>query len=225
MGRFTGKSDFDDWCTMHYTPERICEIASVFKDSAKLDIRNPVDLIPYYTHLIAGAGSSKDSQTIHLSSESYIDWEEKESLITYLKVLLPKLRKLKKLKKDFTIENLAEVGFETIFWYKDWLQPILNIITKNPEVIKYHYPSTTKSYIFDNFIRDFIIPNYFPGIHTARYNQQRKDFLMFCNEAGYKLVLGKKILDGPLYSPIISDMCFKVFEYEEMLKNEENSGC
>ena len=48
---FTGKSDFFDWCNMHYTPETIIEKATIFLGDAEIKKDKPEDLIPYYTHL------------------------------------------------------------------------------------------------------------------------------------------------------------------------------
>ena len=64
---FTGKSDFFDWCNMHYTPETIIEKATIFLGDAEIKKDKPEDLIPYYTHLIASAGCTPEKQSIFLS--------------------------------------------------------------------------------------------------------------------------------------------------------------
>lgn len=76
---FTGKSDFWDWCNMHYSPDFIIKNATVFLNNAKVSLTKEEDLIPYFTHLISAACCSGD-QMINLSKESYLDTQEKEHL-------------------------------------------------------------------------------------------------------------------------------------------------
>ena len=64
---FTGKSDFFDWCNMHYTPETIIEKATIFLGDAEIKKDKPEDLIPYYTHIITSAGCTPEKQSIFLS--------------------------------------------------------------------------------------------------------------------------------------------------------------
>ena len=84
---FTGKSDFFDWCNMHYTPETIIEKATIFLGDAEIKKDKPEDLIPYYTHLIASAGCTPEKQSIFLSSRSWIDQEERERIAIMLYIL------------------------------------------------------------------------------------------------------------------------------------------
>ena len=77
MGKYTGKSDFFDWCNMHNKPEDVIKKATVFLSGAKITFEKPEDLIPYYTHTIASMSCSKEKQFINLSKESYLDTREK----------------------------------------------------------------------------------------------------------------------------------------------------
>ena len=73
MSKWTGKSDFCDWCEMHNNPQEIVEKASVYYGDAKVAINSPHDLIPYYTHLTAMIASDQNGkQNIHLSMSNSV---------------------------------------------------------------------------------------------------------------------------------------------------------
>ena len=41
MGKYTGKSDFFDWCNMHNKPEDVIKKATVFLSGAKITFEKP----------------------------------------------------------------------------------------------------------------------------------------------------------------------------------------
>ena len=98
---FTGKSDFFDWCNMHYTPETIIEKATIFLGDAEIKKDKPEDLIPYYTHIIASAGCGSDKQNIFLSKQSWINLEEAEHIAIIIYDMIKVARKAKKEKVIF----------------------------------------------------------------------------------------------------------------------------
>ena len=77
MSAFTGKSDFCDQVEMFSNPQEICDTAQIYLRGGLLDTSIPQKLVPYYTHLITSSSFSKEKKIITLSSESYIEIEEK----------------------------------------------------------------------------------------------------------------------------------------------------
>lgn len=235
MGRFTGKSDFEDWCEMHNRPEDIIANAKVYINDAKVDIKTPEDLIPFYTHLTACIASSEGKQTIHLSMESFIDMEEKELLEWRIVELIKVARKAKKYKVPFNYEYVCKErpflvfspsrpGQEAVDLDKATHMGLIARINEKPEIIKYHLPTDYRQR--GRFVYGYLIPEYFADIHLRRFNQQRKDFLKYCMDYGYPYDPDEKgvtyIKDsGKLYSPVLLSIWFKVKNYEKL---EDNFG-
>lgn len=84
----------------------------------KVEYSSIKDLIPYYPHLVSFAGvdntNSKNS-IVCLSSESYVDREERESLEWRLKDLLRIYNRCKRKKIEFDVKE----ALDDIFW-SDW---------------------------------------------------------------------------------------------------------
>ena len=108
MGRYTGKSDFDDWCNMHNKPEDVIKKATVFLNGAKITFEKPEDLIPYYTHTIASMSCSKEKQFINLSKESYLDTREKERLSNFIYNSIIWAQKAHREKKNFNLDFIKD---------------------------------------------------------------------------------------------------------------------
>ena len=70
---FTGKSDFFDWCNIHSDSDTIVKYAEVYLNDARVAIKEPRDLIPYYTHIITILFKYEDKQEINLSNNYLLD--------------------------------------------------------------------------------------------------------------------------------------------------------
>lgn len=155
-----GKCDFRDTVIMIHCDGTDETVIPFFKKS-KIYVRDigPIkmetyqDFIPYMHFLISSAGFSKEGATIHLSKESWIDTEERDSLELKFEKVLKYYKKCKKDKETFNYE-----GF--IKWNKNWdigdcsyiYKPLIERFIKDPkEAIKMR----TK------------------GIHTARHQRIR----------------------------------------------------
>ena len=107
ISKWTGKCDFADDCEMIRTPEEIVERSDIYLGDAKVEIKTPKDLIPYYTHIVASACYNKDEgNTINLSKESFIDSEEKDFMAWRIMDAIKLARKAKKEKKSFDLNYL-----------------------------------------------------------------------------------------------------------------------
>ena len=142
MGRYTGKSDFDDWCNMHNKPEDVIKKATVFLNGAKITFEKPEDLIPYYTHTIASMSCSKEKQFINLSKESYLDTREKERLSNFIYNSIIWAQKAHREKKSFNLDFIKNQRNYKVYSSEDdyiFCKNCINVISQNLS----YFPSRT----------------------------------------------------------------------------------
>lgn len=222
MGRFTGKSDFDDWCNMHYTPETIIEKAVIYLGDAEIKKDKPEDLIPYYTHLIGSLSASPEKQTIFLSSQSWINLEERERIAIMLYNMIKAARKAKKEKVAFDFNYYKNQ--KNYYGYADKANVALyknaiDIINTEPDIIKIHLPADYRQAL--SYLEEYIVPHYFYTIHDPIHNHMREDFVHYAAENGYNVFPcgGFTITkQGELFHPVISSMNFMINDYYKMLE-------
>jgi len=216
MGKFTGKSDFQDWCEMHNTPDKIVKNAKIYLGDARVDIRNENDLIPYYTHLIAVMTGSNEGETIHLSSSSYLNTQEQEAVSWKVRDCIHYARKAKKEKKPFNWDYMKDKVFIGFSDGPEVYKQIIDIINNNPDIIKFHLPANYASNA--RILETFIVPEYFNDVHLKMYNYWRTEFVEFAKSNGYKTFTTTFTNDmkqtGGIYHPVIWDMCYKISKYE-----------
>ena len=216
MSKWTGKSDFCDWCEMHNSPKDIVERADIYLGNAKVEIKSERDLIPYYTNLISSMGCTKDGpMSIHLSKDSFINYEEIDFLTFSIIEAIKLARKAKKEKVPFTFElikgNIDK--FDITPRYSHW-KAIINTINSKPEILKLHIQTSYNER--DYFIHSWVHPRYFSSIHLPRFNKQREDFLEFCSENGFNTI--KSMGEDKIYHPLLSSMGYLVTEYYKQEK-------
>lgn len=218
---FTGKSDFFDWCNMHYTPETIIEKATIFLGDAEIKKDKPEDLIPYYTHLIASAGCTPEKQSIFLSSRSWIDQEERERNAVMLYGMIKAARKAKKEKVAFDFDYYKSQ--KSYYGYADkayiaLYKNAIDIINANPYIIKTHLPTDYRQAL--SYLGEYVIPRDFSNLHDAMHNRMREDFVRYATENGYGAFScnGFTILKpGERYHPIVYSMSIMISDYYKML--------
>lgn len=114
MSRYSGRYDFCDSLETHgYTLEQLQNNVNIYvgEDRTPLHIEKMSDLIIYYPHLIGCAFYNNDERKseIHISSESYVDIEEREILGFYLKRILRIYNRCKRKKTEFDVEETIKV--------------------------------------------------------------------------------------------------------------------
>lgn len=220
MGRYTGKSDFDDWCNMHNKPEEIIKNATVFLGDAKLVFNKPRDLIPYYTHLIASMFKSDDKQVIYLSKESYLNTREKDRLSNFIYNSIVWAKKAHREKKNFNLDFIKnQKNYKALYSSEDdyILSSIINRIKKYPELIKF----PIKSDFF--LIKEYILPHYFNDIHDKSISSLKEDFIKYTEENGFATYKEKlNIGECGEYHPIIWNMSLDIAKFHEIEKYGEN---
>ena len=170
MGKYTGKSDFFDWCNMHNKPEDVIKKATVFLSGAKITFEKPEDLIPYYTHTIASMSCSKEKQFINLSKESYLDTREKERLSNFIYNAIMWAQKAHREKKSFNLDFIKDQKNYKVYSSEDdyILSSIINRIKKYPELIKFPIKC-------DSIIKEYILPHYFDDIHDKTITSLKEE--------------------------------------------------
>ena len=116
MSRYSGKCDLAD--TIYMQGEKILNSSIYVGNSNKpLQINNMTDLIPYYPYIISSAyfDNVKGKSVIYLPEESWVDYEEKYSLMLYLQRILRIYNRCKR--KKITFETEAAV--QEVCW-RDW---------------------------------------------------------------------------------------------------------
>lgn len=206
MGKYTGKSDFDDWCNMHNKPEDVIKKATVFLNGAKITFEKPEDLIPYYTHTIASMSCSKEKQFINLSKESYLDTREKERLSNFIHNSIIWAQKAHREKKNFNLDFIKEQKNYKVYSLEDdyILNSIVNKIKKYPELIKFPIKC-------DSIIKEYILPHYFDDIHDKTITSLKEDFIKYAEENGFAIY--KENASIGEYHPIIWNMSLDVAQY------------
>ena len=206
MGKYTGKSDFFDWCNMHNKPEDVIKKAIVFLSGAKITFEKPEDLIPYYTHTIASMSYSKEKQFINLSKESYLDTREKERLSNFIYNSIIWAQKAHREKKSFNLDFIKDQKNYKIYSSEDdyILSSIVNKIKKYPELIKFPIKC-------DSIIKEYILPHYFDDIHDKTITSLKEDFIKYAEENGFAIY--KENSSTGEYHPIIWNMSLDVAQY------------
>ena len=103
MSRFSGKCDFADTISI-YGIDFIIKNCKVFQNQKELKL-NKHSIIKYFPYLVSSMGMSKNyGGTINLTSESYVDSQNKEIIKWYLE----DLQRIKEGEKPF-FENSLEL--------------------------------------------------------------------------------------------------------------------
>lgn len=113
ISRYSGKCDWCDVLEIHgYTIEELQSnvIIYVGNNREPLLIKKMSDMIPYYPHLVSSAcfDNKERKSVIHLSSESFVDREEREVLEWRLKDLLRIYNRCKRKKIEFNVDEAVK---------------------------------------------------------------------------------------------------------------------
>jgi len=114
MSRFSGKCDCYDSlvCISRYTEDELINNVKIYvgNEEEPLHIESYKDLIPYYPYIIGSAcyNNVERKAVIHLSSESFVDREEREFLESYFKDVLREYNRCKRNKVEFDVEATVD---------------------------------------------------------------------------------------------------------------------
>lgn len=114
ISRYSGKCDFFSSLEIHgYTLEELQNNVKIYvgyDNPEPLHIEKMEDLIPYYPYIIGSAGynNAERTATIHLSSESWVDYEEQDILEWRLKDLLRIYNRCKRKRIEFDVDEAVK---------------------------------------------------------------------------------------------------------------------
>lgn len=110
MSEFCGKCDLWDSLVNigRVTDDYDWDRVKIYHKDELLDIRSVKDLLPYAGYLTTVACYHKGDYNIHISNESFVDREERESLERSLKWIENEYRRLKRRKEKFIPEEVAK---------------------------------------------------------------------------------------------------------------------
>lgn len=112
-----------------YTDEELKNNVNIYIGNIKtpLKIESQKDLIPYYPHIVSSGGfdNVERKADIHITSKSWVDMEEKESLEWRLNSLLRIYNRCKRKKIEFDVDEAVK----EITW-NDWNEELYKELAK-----------------------------------------------------------------------------------------------
>lgn len=113
MSEFSGKCDCCDWFSGkddEHIKNSNFYIHGPNLVQHKLEINNRKDLIKYYPYLISSGGYTKGGSTVHFSSESFVDLEEKNMMKCRMDHVKKYFRSCKRKKIPFDREEAYKLA-------------------------------------------------------------------------------------------------------------------
>lgn len=110
MSLYSGKFDFCDMCDIHNVDNILKSKVYIWRNIIPLKFETEKDLIPYYPYLVSHPYlvttiSTTGIGEIRLSTESYVDKQERETLEWYVKDCQKYMNKCKRKKEIINIEH------------------------------------------------------------------------------------------------------------------------
>lgn len=179
MSRFTGKCDFYDDIYMIYegdVSKFTAPTTEIYVGNAKIDNSCEANLAPYLTNVQSSGSYSAENWHIHLMSDSWIDVEERQSLSWRIRDAIIYMNKNKEAVAKDVIAAVSPSCPEPLEIYEQIVEAI-----KKDQLWKFNKLCKDNDL---RFIENYLIPEYFYGIHLPRYQQARMDFLEFVKSKG-----------------------------------------
>ena len=104
VGRISGKSDFEDFCEMHHTPEEVIKNYKVFVGNhtiVPLRMESKKDLVAYYPYCMSLMSKDENGGIVILQDKPFLDYEEQEHLSWKMDSVQKYWRKCKRKKVPF----------------------------------------------------------------------------------------------------------------------------
>ena len=115
MSIYSGKCDFYDHIEIFGVERTMNSEVYVGDSLTPLKFKSEKDLIPYYPYVIYMSASDGEHTNMRLTRKSWVDIEEEEMLNIYLNLFLKYLRKCKRKKMEYVVEEAVE----NVCWYYD----------------------------------------------------------------------------------------------------------
>lgn len=154
MSRYSGKCDVYDWFS-EYTDEDIkkCKIY-VGDECMPLRIDSRRDLMPYYPRLVVLGWGSGKTRSVRISTESFVDREEREQLEWKLEYAIKIYRRKKRKHEQFNPDKVIE---ETSLFNDKVYEEIVRRVAESGEKatidgIKISYHEHNRKALYDDMV-------------------------------------------------------------------------
>ena len=128
ISKYSGKYDFKDMCEIHNIDNILKSNVYIGWNIIPLKIESEKDLIPYYPYIVGFSTTINGIGEIRLSTESYVDRSERESLEFYTKECQRYVNKCKRKKVEVNLDHFINQ------YYKDTYKEILTrLVDKSKE--------------------------------------------------------------------------------------------
>lgn len=137
ISRFSGKCDCHDSliAISKYTDEELKNNVDIYIGNigTPLRIESQKNLIPYYAHLVSFAYHNSDEKKaiINITSESWVDMEERELLEFRLECLLRIYNRCKRKKIEFNVDEAIKEILWNNCWNEDAYRELANRVKEN----------------------------------------------------------------------------------------------
>ena len=131
ISKYSGKCDFKDMCEIHNIDNILKSNVYISWNIIPLKFESEKDLIPYYPYIVGFSTTINGIGEIRLSTESYVDRSERESLEFYTKECQRYVNKCKRKKEEVNLDH-----FDTMYnqYNKDIYKEILTrLVDKSKE--------------------------------------------------------------------------------------------
>jgi hypothetical protein len=174
MSRWSGKCDFADTLEVYkYTLEELQNNVKIYvgKHPESLHIEKMSDLIPYYPYLVGSAWyDNKDRKAvIHLTSESFVDREERETLEFYMKWILKIYNRCKRKKIEYNpIDAVKEICWNS--WNREPVMELADRVKEHGKKASLEHIHLRMHEIYRNSLVNEMLDN---GLNPADYGYGR----------------------------------------------------
>ena len=115
MSRYSGKCDFKDMCEIHNIDNILKSNVYIGWNIIPLKFGSEKDLIPYYPYIVGSSATTNGMGEIRLSTESYVDRSERESLEFYTKECQKYVNKCKRKKEEVNLDHFNNEYYKDIY--------------------------------------------------------------------------------------------------------------
>ena len=123
ISKYSGKCDFKDMCEIHNIDNILKSNVYIGWNIIPLKFESEKDLIPYYPYIVGSSSTTNGVGEIRLSTESYVDRSERESLEFYTKACQKYVNKCKR-KKEFC--DIGHFNKENNYGYNEVYEEIIS---------------------------------------------------------------------------------------------------
>lgn len=176
ISRYSGKFDLADELEIHnYTLEELQNNVRIYIGNSQkpLHIEKMSDLIPYYPYIIGSYCSTnidgERKSVMYITSESFVDREERERLEYYLEYAIKVYNRCKRKKIEFNVEDVVK-DLCFLDFNRDQITELANRVKENGKKATIDGIYLTMHEIYRQNLVEEMIEN---GLNPSDYGYER----------------------------------------------------